>query len=163
MVSRGVKKITDQAKLEQINQQLEALISDENYWLPNLSNAAALLYNELDHVNWAGFYLMKDGELVLGPFQGLPACIRIQIGNGVCGSAVKDEKTYVVKDVHQFEGHIACDKASESEIVVPLYKEEKIIGVLDIDSPVKGRFNQTDKKYLEQFVDILVRDSDFNR
>jgi len=102
-------------KLRQINQQLKALVSGEDDYLANLSNAAALLYNELEKVNWAGFYLMKEGELVLGPFQGLPACIRIKVGNGVCGSAVEDEKTYVVEDVHQFEGHIACDSASESE------------------------------------------------
>ena len=154
--------MTDKAKLVQINQQLKGLIADETDWLANFSNASALLFNELEKVNWAGFYLMKDGELVLGPFQGLPACIRIKVGNGVCGSAVRDEKTYVVKDVHQFEGHIACDAASESEIVVPIYNQDKIIGVLDIDSPVKARFDQNDKKYLEKFVDILINGSNYD-
>ena len=148
-------------KLRQINQQLKALISDENNYLANLSNAAALLFNELEKVNWAGFYLMKNGELVLGPFQGLPACIRIKVGNGVCGSAVEDQKTYVVENVHQFEGHIACDSASESEIVIPLYADDRIVGVLDIDSPVKSRFDDLDKKYLEEFAKILTQESKF--
>lgn len=147
--------------LSQINQQLKALITDENDYLANLSNAAALLFNELENVNWAGFYLMKNGELVLGPFQGLPACIRIKVGSGVCGSAVKDKKTYVVEDVHQFEGHIACDSASESEIVVPLFADDRLVGVLDIDSPVKSRFDEIDKKYLEEFAKILTEDSEF--
>ena len=154
--------ITEKAKLEQINQQIKGLIADERDWMANFSNAAALLFNELEKVNWAGFYLMKDGELVLGPFQGLPACIRIKVGNGVCGSAVRDEKTYVVKDVHQFEGHIACDAASESEIVVPIYDGDEIIGVLDIDSPIKARFDQNDKKYLEEFVEVLISGSDYS-
>ena len=147
--------------LTQVNEQLKALISNENDYIANLSNAAALLYNELEDVNWAGFYLMKKGELVLGPFQGLPACIRIKVGNGVCGSAVEDEKTYVVEDVHKFEGHIACDSASESEIVIPLYSDDRIVGVLDIDSPIKGRFDETDKKYLEKFAKILTEESKF--
>lgn len=148
-------------KLTQINQQLKALISKEKDYIANLSNAAALLFNELEDVNWAGFYLMKNEELVLGPFQGLSACIRIEVGNGVCGSAVEDKKTYVVEDVHQFEGHIACDSASESEIVVPLYADDRVIGVLDIDSPVKSRFDNIDKKYLEEFAKILSQDSKF--
>jgi len=147
--------------LTQINEQLKALISDEYDYLANLSNAAALLYNELEDVNWAGFYLMKNGELVLGPFQGLPACIRIEVGSGVCGSAVEDEKTYIVEDVHKFEGHIACDSASESEIVIPLYSDDRIVGVLDIDSPIKGRFDETDKKHLEEFAKLLTKESKF--
>jgi len=150
-----------ESKLSQINQQLKALLGDEDDYLANLSNAASLLFSELDKINWAGFYLMKEGELVLGPFQGLPACIRIDVGSGVCGSAVEDQKTYIVDDVHQFEGHIACDSASESEIVVPIFSDDRIIGVLDIDSPEKNRFDELDKKYLEEFVKILSEESKF--
>ena len=135
---------------------MKALIEDEKDWIANLANVSALLFNHLDNVNWAGFYLMKDGELVLGPFQGKPACIRIEVGDGVCGSAVEDRETYVVEDVHQFEGHIACDAASDSEIVVPLFYEDKIVGVLDIDSPQKANFDQIDKEYLEKMVKHLI-------
>lgn len=157
-----MKIINREENLKLINQKLLGLVEDEDDWTANLANAAALLYNELDRVNWAGFYLMKKGELVLGPFQGLPACIRIQIGNGVCGTAVKDRQTYVVEDVHQFEGHIACDQASKSEIVVPIFEEDEIKGVLDIDSPVKGRFGSLEKEYLKEFVAILVENTGFN-
>ena len=135
---------------------MKALIEDEKDWIANLANVSALLFNHLDNVNWAGFYLMKDGELVLGPFQGKPACIRIEVGDGVCGSAVEDRETYVVEDVHQFEGHIACDAASDSEIVVPLFYEDKIVGVLDIDSPQKANFDQIDKEYLEKMMKHLI-------
>ena len=135
---------------------MKALIEDEKDWIANLANVSALLFNHLDNVNWAGFYLMKDGELVLGPFQGKPACIRIEVGDGVCGSAVEDRETHVVEDVHQFEGHIACDAASDSEIVVPLFYEDKIVGVLDIDSPQKANFDQIDKEYLEKMVKHLI-------
>jgi len=135
---------------------MKALIEDEKDWIANLANVSALLFNHLDNVNWAGFYLMKDGELVLGPFQGKPACIRIEVGDGVCGSAVEDRKTYIVEDVHQFEGHIACDAASDSEIVVPLFYEDEIVGVLDIDSPQKANFDQIDKEYLEKMVKHLI-------
>lgn len=143
--------------LQELNQQLVALISGETNWLANLSNAAALLYNHLDRVNWAGFYLLREEELVLGPFQGKPACIRIPLGKGVCGKAAQDRKTVIVPDVHQFPGHITCDQASESEIVVPMIKEEKLLGVMDIDSPVKERFDQIDARYLEEFVGILLK------
>jgi len=143
--------------LQELNQQLVALISGETNWLANLSNAAALLYNHLDRVNWAGFYLLREEELVLGPFQGKPACIRIPLGKGVCGKAAQDRRTVVVPDVHQFPGHITCDQASESEIVVPMIKEEKLLGVMDIDSPVKERFDQIDARYLEEFVGILLK------
>lgn len=135
---------------------MKALIEDEKDWIANLANVSALLFNHLDNVNWAGFYLMKDGELVLGPFQGKPACIRIEVGDGVCGSAVEDRETYVVEDVHQFEGHIACDAASDSEIVVPIFYEDKIVGVLDIDSPQKANFDQIDKEYLEKMMKHLI-------
>ncbi|MGA9228275.1 MAG: GAF domain-containing protein, partial [Mesobacillus sp.] len=111
--------------------QLKALIEDEKNAIANLSNASALLNQFLDRVNWTGFYLMEDGELVLGPFQGLPACVRIQIGKGVCGTAASKRETVRVEDVHSFPGHIACDAASQSEIVVPMIKDGKLLGVLD--------------------------------
>lgn len=136
---------------------LEGLISEESDWLANLSNAAALLWMLMDDINWAGFYLYKNGELVLGPFQGKPACTHIQMGKGVCGTAAEQNKTQLVKDVHEFPGHIACDSQSNSEIVIPLFKENKLIGVLDIDSPKLGRFNETDKNYLEQFAELVKR------
>ncbi|WP_053218893.1 GAF domain-containing protein [Virgibacillus senegalensis] len=137
--------------------QLEALIEDEPDAIANLSNASALLNQFLTDVNWVGFYLWKEDELVLGPFQGLPACVRIKSGKGVCGTAVQEGKTQLVEDVHQFPGHIACDAASQSEIVVPLHKEGSIYGVLDIDSPSKGRFDKEDQHYLEQFAAILEK------
>ena len=145
---------------EMLYDSMKALIEDEKDWIANLANVSALLFNHLEKVNWAGFYLMKEGELVLGPFQGKPACIRIEVGSGVCGSAVEDRKTYVVDNVHQFEGHIACDTASNSEIVVPLFYEDQIIGVLDIDSPVKSNFDDLDKKYLEKMVNHLIEASE---
>ncbi|RIW35726.1 GAF domain-containing protein [Bacillus salacetis] len=137
--------------------QLHALLEGESNRIANLCNASALLNQFLDRINWVGFYLMEDGELVLGPFQGLPACVRIAVGRGVCGSAVKEKKTYLVEDVHAFPGHIACDAASQSEIVVPLMKDGEIIGVLDIDSPEKSRFDETDKAKLEEFVQALIQ------
>lgn len=142
---------------EYMNMSLEGLISEEPDWLANLSNAAALLWMLMDDINWAGFYVYKNGELVLGPFQGKPACTHIQIGKGVCGTAAEQRKTQLVKNVHEFPGHIACDSQSNSEIVIPLLIENKIVGVLDIDSPKLGRFDQTDKKYLEQFAEIVER------
>lgn len=141
---------------ELVLKQLEALISDETDAIANLANASALLYQFLDKVNWTGFYLWKDGELVLGPFQGLPACVRIGFGKGVCGTAVETRRTQLVPDVHQFPGHIACDSASQSEIVVPIIIDGEIFGVLDIDSPVKNRFDNVDQKYLEKFVEVLI-------
>ena len=136
--------------------QLHALLEGESNQIANLSNASALLNQFLDRINWVGFYLMEEGELVLGPFQGLPACVRIALGKGVCGSSANEQKTYVVDDVHAFPGHIACDAASQSEIVVPIVKEGKLIGVLDIDSPEKSRFDDTDKAKLEEFVQALT-------
>jgi L-methionine (R)-S-oxide reductase len=135
--------------------QLEALIEDETNKIANLANAAALLHQFLARVNWVGFYLTEDEELVLGPFQGLPACVRIPFGKGVCGTAAIENKTYRVKDVHQFPGHIACDAASNSEIVIPLVKDVNVIGVLDIDSPEFDRFDEIDEKYLKLFTEIL--------
>lgn len=141
---------------QMVIKQLKALLSGETNRIANLSNASALLNQFLKEVNWVGFYLMEEDELVLGPFQGLPACVRIPVGRGVCGTAVQDKKTMLVDDVHQFPGHIACDAASRSEIVVPIIKDDKVIGVLDIDSPVTSRFDEIDQKYLEEFVEELT-------
>ena len=135
--------------------QLKALTEDVPYEIANLSNASALLWENLPDINWAGFYKMVDGILVLYPFQGKPACIRIPVGRGVCGTAVAEDRTQLVYDVHQFPGHIACDCASNSEIVVPIHVNGQIWGVLDIDSPIKKRFDETDRIYLEQVVSIL--------
>ncbi len=135
--------------------QLEALVQGVPYETANLANAAALLWQELPGINWAGFYKMEDGALILGPFQGKPACIRIPVGRGVCGTAVAEDQTQLVYDVHQFPGHIACDCASNSEIVVPIHVRGAIWGVLDIDSPHIGRFTEDDKTGLEMFVNVL--------
>ena len=138
-----------------MNAQLRALTEDIPYETANLANAAALLWEHLPGINWAGFYKMTDGKLVLGPFQGKTACIVIPVGKGVCGTAVAENKTQLVYDVHQFPGHIACDSASNSEIVVPLHVRGEIWGVLDIDSPHIGRFSEEDRDGLEQFSRIL--------
>ncbi|WP_423799317.1 GAF domain-containing protein [Neobacillus sp. SAB-20_R2A] len=148
-------KGTREENYELVKKQLHALIHDEKNQIANLSNASSLLNQFLDRINWVGFYLMEDGELVLGPFQGLPACVRIPVGKGVCGTAVQKAETLRVADVHQFPGHIACDAASQSEIVIPLVKGDQVIGVLDIDSPEKNRFDELDQEKLEEFVAIL--------
>ncbi|UYO06230.1 GAF domain-containing protein [Paenibacillus sp. PSB04] len=137
-------------------EQLKSLIHDEPSSIANLANASALLNSFLPDINWVGFYLFDGTELVLGPFQGLPACIRIPLGKGVCGTAAAERRTIVVDDVHEFPGHISCDAASNSEIVVPLVQGERLIGVLDIDSPLKGRFDQDERQFLEQFAGILT-------
>jgi len=139
-----------------VMKQLEALLDGETDFIANLANASALLNQFLDDINWVGFYIWKDGELVLGPFQGLPACVRIPYGKGVCGTAVEKKKTMLVDNVHEFPGHIACDARSKSEIVIPLLDNDEVIGVLDIDSPIYNRFDETDQHYLEQFVVVLV-------
>lgn len=140
-----------------LNGQLKALTDGSPYKIANLANAAALLWEHLDNINWAGFYLMEDGALILGPFQGKTACIRIPIGKGVCGTAVAENATQRVADVHRFPGHIACDSASNSEIVVPIRVDGQVVGVLDIDSPVKNRFTREDQAGLEEFVGILEK------
>ena len=137
--------------------QLEALTDGVDDAISNMANAASLLYMSLDNINWAGFYLLKDGLLKLGPFMGKPACVRIGIGEGVCGTAAERDETVVVPDVHAFPGHIACDAASASEIVVPLHADGKLFGVLDIDSPVKNRFSPDDAAGLGCFAAILER------
>ncbi len=131
--------------------------------LANLSNATAIIKACAENLNWAGFYLLKDGVLVLGPFQGLPACNRIQIGKGVCGTAVETREIQLVPDVHLFPGHIACDGASESELVLPLIKDDKVYGVLDLDSPIKERFSQLDKEYFIKFINLLNDYIDWER
>ncbi|MDQ0208139.1 GAF domain-containing protein [Alkalicoccobacillus murimartini] len=140
-----------------LHKQLDALLDGEPDMVANLANASALLNQFLEEVNWVGFYLTKGDELVLGPFQGMPACVRIAFGKGVCGTAASDQQTIRVPDVHQFPGHIACDAASRSEIVIPIVKDGVTIGVLDIDSPSLDRFSEEDELYLKQFVDILIK------
>lgn len=137
--------------------QLAALTEDVPYEIANLSNASALLWEHLPDINWAGFYKMEDGALVLYPFQGKPACIRIPVGRGVCGTAVAEDRVQLVFDVHQFPGHIACDSASNSEIVLPIHVNGTIWGVLDIDSPFVGRFTEDDRTGLELFVAVLEK------
>lgn len=139
--------------------QLEAIIKNEKNWIANLSNASALLNESLDDINWVGFYLWDeiDKQLILGPFQGRVACIRIDSGRGVCGTAFQEKETIIVPDVNQFPGHIVCDARSESEIVIPLIKDGKAIGVLDVDAPIKNRFDLGDKNLLEAFVSILMK------
>jgi len=141
-----------QKQYELINAQVQALISGESDMIANMANIAAVLFNNLEQVNWAGFYLYKQDQLVLGPFQGQPACIRIPMGRGVCGTAASRRETMVVKDVHEFAGHIACDAASNSEIVVPIVVNEQLVGVLDIDSPITERFDDDDRMGLETLV-----------
>ena len=141
-----------------LNEQLKYMIDGAPYFIANLANASALIYDTMSDLNWAGFYLMEDGKLVLGPFQGKPACIEIEVGKGVCGTSVAQRQTILVKNVHEFEGHIACDSASNSEIVVPIFKDGEVIGVLDIDSPKLSRFDEKDKAGLEEFVKILEKE-----
>lgn len=139
----------------QLVQQLVALTEGIPYETANLANASALLWQEMPDINWVGFYKMEDGALVLGPFQGKPACIRIRVGRGVCGTAVAEDRVQLVPDVHAFPGHIACDCASNSEIVLPLHKNGQIWGVLDIDSPIVGRFTEEDRDGLERIAAVL--------
>ena len=138
-------------------EKLRALTDGVPYRIANLSNASALLFAELEDLNWAGFYFLEGGRLVLGPFQGRPACIEIPVGKGVCGTAVLEEKTQLVPDVHLFPGHIACDSASNSEIVIPLRVKGEIVGVLDIDSPWPGRFTKDDQAGLEAAAEIIAQ------
>ena len=140
----------------QLVSQAKSLVSGEHDLIANMANVSALLFNQLEDVNWAGFYLHKESQLVLGPFQGQPACIRIPIGKGVCGTAAETRTIQRIDDVHAFSGHIACDAASNSEIVLPLIVNDELIGVLDIDSPKFGRFDADDEAGLKQIADILI-------
>ena len=144
------------AAYRDLAQQLAALIGDERDLIAKTANTAALLFDLLPDLNWAGFYLFKEGELVLGPFQGKPACIRIPLGRGVCGTAAATRTSQVVTDVHAFPGHIACDAASRSELVVPLLSGDNLLGVLDLDSPIPGRFDDDDRVGIEAIAAIWV-------
>jgi len=148
---------TSKAELyDQLAAQLSSLLAGERDLIANAANFSSLIFHSLPDLNWAGFYFEKDGELVLGPFQGRPACVRIRIGQGVCGAGAAKCETVLVPNVHEFPGHIACDSASNSEIVVPLMKEARLIGVLDIDSPSLARFDQDDARGLEGLARILL-------
>lgn len=141
---------------ELLLKQLESILSIETDPVANMANTAAVLFTGLDNLNWAGFYVLKNGGLVLGPFQGKPACVRIALGKGVCGTAAQTGQTQCVEDVHKFPGHIACDSASNSEIVVPILKDGAVWGVLDIDSPVLARFGADEQTFFEQVVRIFT-------
>jgi L-methionine (R)-S-oxide reductase len=145
---------------DQLAAQLSSLLAGERDLIANAANFSSLIFHSLPDLNWAGFYFVKDDQLVLGPFQGRPACVRIEIGKGVCGTAVARRVTIIVPDVHAFPGHIACDSASNSEIVLPLMKGDRLIGVLDLDSPVFGRFDNEDENGLNQLVSVLVQSSE---
>jgi GAF domain-containing protein len=149
------------ADYARLRAELAALLAGEHDLVANAANAAALLFEALPEVNWAGFYFLRDGQLVVGPFQGKPACARIPFGRGVCGTTAVERKTIVVADVHAFPGHIACDSASASEIVIPLIKDGKVVGVFDIDSPVLDRFNEEDRVGLERMVAAFMEATDF--
>ena len=140
-----------------LSEQIGGLLSGEDDSTANLANAAAAIYHALPAINWAGFYLLRGSELVLGPFQGKPACVRIPVGRGVCGAAAEQRRSVLVEDVHAFPGHIACDSASESELVVPLIRGESLIGVLDLDSPRLARFDRDDQAGCEALAAIIVR------
>jgi len=155
VISPEVKTGDKGSFYREIHQALQAILTSETDLVANLANSAALLFWSLPAINWAGFYLLKEKELVLGPFQGKIACVRIRLGKGVCGTAAEKRQTLVVPNVHEFPGHIACDSASNSEIVVPIIKDDLLVGVLDIDSPEFARFDDTDKAELEKFVQIL--------
>ncbi|MDF2536314.1 MAG: hypothetical protein K0R18_2476 [Bacillales bacterium] len=155
MFEKAAYSGTKEENYQSVAKQLYHLIDGEPNVVANLSNAAAILNYFLTDINWVGFYLFDGKELVLGPFQGLPACIRIPIGRGVCGTSAAKQEVVRVEDVHQFPGHIACDAASQSEIVLPILKNGELFGVLDIDSPIKGRFDKMDEVGLRLFVEIL--------
>lgn len=140
-----------------LKEQMDALTGTQSRPIPNLANASALLWQILPDLNWAGFYLMEDGALYLGPFQGKTACIRIPLGQGVCGTAAQNDQVLRVYDVHEFEGHIACDSASNSEIVLPIHDGDDVIAVLDIDSPLVGRFSEEDEEGLKEIVKVLEK------
>lgn len=140
---------------EIMTKQAEELLKEESWHISVFANVSALLFETMENINWAGFYIVRNGELTLGPFQGKVACIHIGKGKGVCGTAWDRDETVVVPDVHQFPGHIACDSASRSEIVIPVHRNGEVFAVLDIDSPVKDRFGEKDKKGLEQIVKCI--------
>lgn len=151
----AMEKMNDEQRLKYMLVMLEGQLSSEKDALANISNAAAIIKAAIKDLNWSGFYFFKGGELVLGPFQGLPACNRIKLETGVCGAAYTERKTQRILDVHEFPGHIACDAASSSELVVPIIRNDICYGVLDLDSPSLGRFTELEQNYLEKFVILL--------
>lgn len=146
---------TTEEKYKLLVEQARALIEGEDDWIANTANLSALLFNSLNDVNFAGVYRYENGELILGPFQGMPACVHIQMGKGVCGTAAQTEQTQIVENVHEFAGHIACDSASNSEIVLPIFKQEKLWGVFDFDSTKLANFDEIDKKYLTEIAKAI--------
>lgn len=160
MISETSKATAKTELYRELASQLHALFEGERDFLANMANFSSLLYHSLPDLNWAGFYLMRKNELVLGPFQGQPACVRIAVGSGVCGTSARLRETLVVGNVHEFPGHIACDSASNSEIVLPLIKEEKLLGVLDLDSPLLERFDDEDARGLNDLVKIFLEATD---
>ncbi|WP_026494287.1 GAF domain-containing protein [Butyrivibrio sp. WCD3002] len=148
-------ELTQRTDYDLLALQAKGMLEEEPWYTAAMSNLSALIMDTMEKLNWAGFYIMRDGRLVVGPFQGKPACIHIAVGKGVCGTAVAEDKLQLVPDVHQFPGHIACDSASESEIVVPIHHNGEIVAVLDIDSPIKERFDETDAEGLQKFVQIV--------
>lgn len=150
-----IKNMTEEERYRYMQILLKGQVSSESDEIANISNASAIIMACVDKLNWAGFYILKNGELVLGPFQGLPACNRIKVGTGVCGTSVLERKILRVEDVHKFPGHIACDSASRSELVIPIIKNKKVYGVLDLDSPYEGRFTELEERYMIKFVETL--------
>jgi L-methionine (R)-S-oxide reductase len=162
-VVNSTAQLPKAAAYRELQQQLAALFAGERNGLANAANMSALLYEALPNLNWAGFYFLQAGELVLGPFQGKVACVRIALGRGVCGTAAERRETVIVPDVNAFPGHIACDAASRSEIVIPLIKDGRLLGVLDIDSPQVARFDHEDETGLNAAAGLLVQSSDLDR
>lgn len=162
-VARPSTASSKRERYRELNEQLASLLSAESDGLANAANLTALFFNALPDLNWLGFYLLRGGELVLGPFQGNVACVRIAVGRGVCGTAARERNTIVVPDVHAFPGHIACDPASRSEVVIPLLRGERLLGVLDVDSPLENRFETEDVEGLEAAAKLLLERSDFAR
>lgn len=158
-----IQDMNQEERLKYMNILLTSQLSSEKDDLANISNATGIIMACIDRLNWVGFYILREKELVLGPFQGLPACNRIDIGKGVCGTAAKKMQVQLVADVNLFPGHIACDSNSKSELVIPIIKEGRVYGVLDLDSPEKERFSQLEKKYLIKFVDLLNEYIDWNK
>ena len=157
------ENLSTESKLDNMIIMLEGLVQGDELPITKLCNASALINALIGRINWCGFYLKKNNELILGPFQGMPACTKIEIGKGVCGTAALKRETLLIEDVHNFEDHIACDAASNSEIVVPIVKGDKLIGVLDLDSDEFSRFTELEQKYLEKSVDILNKYIDWQR
>jgi L-methionine (R)-S-oxide reductase len=149
-------QVSKAAVYEQLSHSLRALIRGQSDFLANISNFAALLFTTLPDLNWAGFYLLRGTDLVLGPFQGKPACACIAIGDGVCGTAALKRAAVIVPDVHAFPGHIVCDEASQSEMVLPVFKDRRLVGVLDLDSPIAARFSELDRDHIQQLLQILM-------